>query len=378
MSSAVLGTMGQSPGLENHTLATSLAIALATQVMVIGFLFPGTSRLEPSREVFQTTAVVPTFEVPRPVSGPPAFPGVGQQWTAPAAVHLNLNASRERVARVHSADETRTVQTDLPAVARVPNHAPRRVPHPTEPTSRTEPAAHTYPARRVPHELEPAPRSDAAARRTRSRLLHREFGPPFGTATPAVDLPARRGSGLVKTAASLRDLPLNRAFGSHAGSEARPFDGWALHPEIGSLAALSSDAYSEARGVPAVSHPTHSVGRPGSSLDEPRRGASFRHRVDGTGDWLDAQDPASFTLQLSAAVDRPGALDFMRKRGLLDRPDADVVRVRSRGREWHVVVVGAMADRASAVAESRRLATRFPDVEPWIRSVKSVLSVRVR
>ncbi len=81
-------------------------------------------------------------------------------------------------------------------------------------------------------------------------------------------------------------------------------------------------------------------------------------------DWIAAQNPKHFTLQLMGGYQKSRLQDFVKQHKLQDV--ARFSRLRN-DRPWHVLIQGRYASRAKAEAAARRITTTIRGVKPWIR-----------
>ncbi len=100
--------------------------------------------------------------------------------------------------------------------------------------------------------------------------------------------------------------------------------------------------------------------------------AKSRQTARGTRnkDWLAAQRPAAYTLQILGVSDERAAKRFIRN----GRFSANVVYYESRrnGRPWFSVLHGVYSDRAAAMAALDRLPDSLRKIGAWPRSLRSV------
>jgi len=89
-----------------------------------------------------------------------------------------------------------------------------------------------------------------------------------------------------------------------------------------------------------------------------------------TAAWLDSQDPAHYTIQLSSSRREQSARDFLRQNHLDSR--AVYAAVESEGATWYAVFYGAYSSRAAAVAAVKALPADLQAGGPWVRSINTV------
>lgn len=87
-------------------------------------------------------------------------------------------------------------------------------------------------------------------------------------------------------------------------------------------------------------------------------------------DWVLAQDPQHYTLQLLGSRDEATVRKAV-KGGRLGG-NAHYYRIQYRGSDWYVLVYGAFADRAEAARAARKLPGQPGAGKPWIRRMHTV------
>jgi len=87
-------------------------------------------------------------------------------------------------------------------------------------------------------------------------------------------------------------------------------------------------------------------------------------------DWVLAQDPLRYTLQLLGSRDEATVRKAV-KGGRLGE-NAHYYRIQYRGSDWYVLVYGSFADRAQAARAARKLPAQPGAGKPWIRRVHAV------
>lgn len=92
------------------------------------------------------------------------------------------------------------------------------------------------------------------------------------------------------------------------------------------------------------------------------------HKQD---DWLLAQNPEYFTLQILAGYQSATINKFITQHRL---PEDELAYYFSlnRGKDWHSLVFGYYPSRSQAEGAASELARQLPGVKPWIRSIKSI------
>ncbi|MGD2081513.1 MAG: SPOR domain-containing protein [Chromatiales bacterium] len=127
--------------------------------------------------------------------------------------------------------------------------------------------------------------------------------------------------------------------------------------------ALRADAQAQTRTQ--VGHEKSGVRReaPGArpqSLPEALRGA----------DWVMAQPPENFTVQIFAAVQPESVERFLR--GFAGENEVAVYAFNRKGELWHSVVYGSFRNRAQAELAVRRLRASGQPVDAWVRQMANV------
>jgi septal ring-binding cell division protein DamX len=87
-------------------------------------------------------------------------------------------------------------------------------------------------------------------------------------------------------------------------------------------------------------------------------------------EWLDSQNPAHYTIQLSSSRREQSARDFIR-RHYLDS-GARYAPVESKGATWYAVFYGAYSSREAAMEVVAALPADLQAGEPWVRSIDTV------
>lgn len=87
--------------------------------------------------------------------------------------------------------------------------------------------------------------------------------------------------------------------------------------------------------------------------------------------WLQAQDPAHFTIQIAAFGGREDPAEYARRHGLEGQSVMAVTT--SQGHSWHVLVVGSYPALSEARAAMAKLPPAVKMNGPWIRSFGSML-----
>lgn len=86
--------------------------------------------------------------------------------------------------------------------------------------------------------------------------------------------------------------------------------------------------------------------------------------------WLQAQDPAHYTLQLIASLDPQAVRDFARQHGIEN--ESAIFRRLRQGRSWYALAHGIYPDKAAALAARDALPPALQRQSPWIRRLSSV------
>ena len=88
--------------------------------------------------------------------------------------------------------------------------------------------------------------------------------------------------------------------------------------------------------------------------------------------WLLAQNPDAYTLQLISGHHKSTILKFLEKHPIEDKKPLAYFFSRKDGKNWHNLVYGNFETRQQANAIRDQLAKNLKDVEPWIRSLESI------
>ena len=87
-------------------------------------------------------------------------------------------------------------------------------------------------------------------------------------------------------------------------------------------------------------------------------------------EWLYAQNPAHYTIQLSSSRRAKSARDFIHRHYL--ESGAVYAPVESEGATWYAVFYGAYSSREAAMAAMDALPADLQAAEPWVRSIDTV------
>lgn len=89
--------------------------------------------------------------------------------------------------------------------------------------------------------------------------------------------------------------------------------------------------------------------------------------TQAAGDWVAAQDPAHFTLQLISYNEQADAQRFAASLG--DGAPVGIYRSHKRDKYWYAVVHGVYASHAQASAAIATLPERVRTMKPWVRKL---------
>lgn len=92
----------------------------------------------------------------------------------------------------------------------------------------------------------------------------------------------------------------------------------------------------------------------------------------GSDGWLQQLNPQDYLVQLIASANRRDLDRFLSANQGAIGSQINIARTLSKGREWHVVLMGPFANRSQANAAINQLPSRIRQNEPWIRQVSSV------
>lgn len=96
--------------------------------------------------------------------------------------------------------------------------------------------------------------------------------------------------------------------------------------------------------------------------------------VHHSGNWLQNQADGNYTLQLMAVKDESTARRFIEAHQLQDK--AAYFPVKSTGQTLYAVVYGSYPQRSEAVRAAKDLPSSWDTPKPWIRSFKSIHSLK--
>lgn len=137
----------------------------------------------------------------------------------------------------------------------------------------------------------------------------------------------------------------------------------------GQVAGGTEPAPAKPMAKPAPPEPAAKAAPSGSVSKAAHSGAPAGTSKPGgirDADWLLAQDPKHFTMQVMA-THTPANIDrFVHRRGLKAKDFARFQKV-SKGKRWHVLIYGAFASRKQAEDRARHLPAAMHGVKPWIR-----------
>lgn len=88
-------------------------------------------------------------------------------------------------------------------------------------------------------------------------------------------------------------------------------------------------------------------------------------------DWLLAQPPEAYTLQLFSGKDA-NVKAYLKRHGLQD--GVALYQPRGDGEGRLTVTYGVYAGRAEATRASAELGARLPDLKPWVRPLRDIQS----
>jgi septal ring-binding cell division protein DamX len=131
----------------------------------------------------------------------------------------------------------------------------------------------------------------------------------------------------------------------------------------------SSDTGSMATSpTPVPSPPTQTA-----MIEKPPAPARRNNNVSSDG-WLQQLNPQDYVVQLVASADQRGLDRFLAANQNSISSPFSTARTLSKGREWHVVLMGPFSNRSQANAAINQLPSRLRQNNPWVRQVSSVLS----
>ena len=87
-------------------------------------------------------------------------------------------------------------------------------------------------------------------------------------------------------------------------------------------------------------------------------------------EWIAAQDPQHFTVQLIGVGSQEAVVRFIRKHGLEER--AAYFSMERNGQPWFVAVYGSFSSRDDARQALQRLPSSLRSASPWIRSFHDI------
>jgi septal ring-binding cell division protein DamX len=93
-----------------------------------------------------------------------------------------------------------------------------------------------------------------------------------------------------------------------------------------------------------------------------------------SADWLQRLNPSDYLVQLIASPNQTGVDKFLAANGGSLPAQFNTARTWSKGRQWHVVLMGPFANRNQARAAISQLPAGLRRNNPWIRQVSTVLA----
>lgn len=223
---------------------------------------------------------------------------------------------------------------------------------PSAPTTDTHPPVAVAPSPAVP------PPSDSAA-----------AAPPEPTAPPAHPQPAPAAApAQVAPAVSPPSVPEVQS-SAVANPPAPPVSPSAAAPPAPSAPSppqpLSPAPPAPPTAAPAVPPPAPRQAMPAAKPRTAAKSAAIRGR-----EWLLAQSPAKYTLQLMGGRDSESLKRFVRRHHLEGK--VAVYRTRYRGGPWYVLLYGIYPNHDAAVVARKDLSKAVRGASPWPRSLSSV------
>ena len=101
--------------------------------------------------------------------------------------------------------------------------------------------------------------------------------------------------------------------------------------------------------------------------DRPRTGASGSLRAEA---WINAQNPATYTIQVMSSANRRSLVGFAKRYGL--ESEVAYFETRRKGKPWHVAVYGSYDTVTAARTALGNLPEDVRRRRPWIRNMSDV------
>ena len=98
----------------------------------------------------------------------------------------------------------------------------------------------------------------------------------------------------------------------------------------------------------------------------------------GTGSWLSQLNPSDYVVQLIAAPNAASADKFLAGNQQKLPASAHSAMTVSKGRTWHVVLMGPFADAGDAKAALQELPDNVRKNKPWVRKVSAVQALMAK
>ena len=93
-------------------------------------------------------------------------------------------------------------------------------------------------------------------------------------------------------------------------------------------------------------------------------------------DWILAQDPKQYTVQLAAFWKETGLKSFLSKSEIRD--DLGFFSFKREGRTWHAVIYGVFEQYEQALQASRALPKHLKTTSPWVRKFSAIQRLSIR
>jgi DamX protein len=259
---------------------------------------------------------------------------------------------------------TLVTQVPAPATAEKPPVQEKIIPLQTPPaTPSTQPVA-------------PAPTSAEATKQTAPLAEKPAVTPvlekPEAAATPQPPLPTLRVQSVTPDPVPAGNTPQTiMLHGEGFTPESRVFVSWANkdHEIPPARVKLINDKQLQVKLTVGTQHDKWQVhvtdANNGNSNTLAFRVATPALLRQQTNDWVLAQEPGKFTLQLFGSHEQKNAETFIRRHKL--GKQAKVFISERKGKDWYSVIYNVYPDQAAARSASRTLPASLKKIKPWVR-----------
>lgn len=109
---------------------------------------------------------------------------------------------------------------------------------------------------------------------------------------------------------------------------------------------------------------------PKNKPEEKKKETKPEKRLSPELEWLNAQDPAHYTLQLIGSSSEKSAINFIKKHGI--EKDAKYFHTIRKEKDWYFIVYKSYPSGRSAREATQNLPSSLKKTKPWIRTFKDI------